>query len=56
MQAFNERLQALEPEARTFGEALAETLAEIYPAAAEAGAATLDAAGSAAAGAAEIVP
>lgn len=48
VQAFNERLANLEPEARSFGQAFSEALEEIYPAAAEAGAATGEAAGAAA--------
>jgi len=47
--AFNERLEALEPEARTFGEALAGALEEAFPALTRAASAT----GEAATGAAE---
>lgn len=48
VQAFNERLANLEPEARNFADAFAEALEEIFPAAVEAGAATGEAAGAAA--------
>jgi hypothetical protein len=51
--AFNARLANLEPEARTLGEAMAETLEELFPAAADAAVTTGEAAGAAAEGAAE---
>jgi len=47
-------MEALEPEARTFGEAVAEALEEVFPAAVGAGAETAPLAGDIAAGAAEI--
>ena len=54
VQAFNERLAALEPEAKAFAEALGEALEEVFPAAADAAAATGEAIGAAGAAAAEI--
>jgi hypothetical protein len=53
VQAFNERLAGLEPEARTFAQALGEALEEVFPAAADAAVATGDAAGAVAGAAAE---
>jgi hypothetical protein len=54
IEKFNARMEALEPEARTFGEAVAEALEEVFPAAAAAGAEAAPLAGDVAVGAAEI--
>lgn len=47
-------MEALEPEARTFGEAIGQALEEVFPVAADAGEAAAPLAGDAAEGAAEI--
>ena len=52
--AFNERLAELEPEARTFAEAVSEALAEVFPAAASAAEATAPLAEAAAEAAVEV--
>jgi hypothetical protein len=58
IEKFNARLENLEPEARSLGEAMVETLEEIFPAAAETAVTTGEAAGAVVEGAAEsgIIP
>jgi RHS repeat-associated protein len=51
---FNARMEALEPEARTFGEAVGQALEEVFPAAAEAATEAAPLAGDAAEGAAAV--
>jgi hypothetical protein len=53
IEKFNARLESLEPEARNLGEAMTETLEELFPAAAEAVVDAGAAAGAVAEGAAE---
>jgi RHS repeat-associated protein len=54
VETFNTRMAELEPEARTLGEAMAEALEEVFPAAANAAEAAAPLAGDVAEGAAEI--
>jgi RHS repeat-associated protein len=54
IETFNTRMEALEPEARTLGEAIGEALEEVFPAAASAVEATAPVAEDAAAGAAAV--